>query len=207
MELLFFDVGYTLVDETAVWKKRCTEQAATAEAKLLGLTAEDIYREIENNSIARLPQYRTVVKKYGFTEIAPYRHELEKLYPEAPGVLKTLAQKYTLGVIANQTDGLQERLRGFGIAQYFTHVVSSWDAGIMKPDVRLYEYALEKAKCPPQCVCMIGDRLDNDIAPAKAAWMKTVWIKQGFGALQTPQSPADEPDFYVNSLAELKAIL
>ena len=203
---LFFDVGYTLVDETAVWQKRCEEQAATEEAKRLVLTAADLYREIENNSIARLPQYRTVIKKYGFTEVAPYRHELEKLYPEAPRVLEALAQKYTLGVIANQTDGLQERLRGFGIAQYFTHVVSSWDARIMKPDVRLYEYALEKAECLPQCACMIGDRLDNDIAPAKAAGMKTVWIRQGFGALQAPLSFADTPDCTVKSLAELTEI-
>ena len=203
MELLFFDVGFTLVDETAVWEKRCAEQALTAEAKRLRLTSGDIYREIENNSIARLPQYRTVVRKYGFTEVAPYRHELETLYPEAPRVLETLARKYTLGVIANQTDGLQERLRDFGIAKYFTHIVSSWDAGIMKPDVRLYEYALREANCSPQCACMIGDRLDNDIAPAKATGMKTVWIKQGFGALQTPLSSADEPDYCVNSLAEL----
>ena len=204
--IIFFDIGYTLVDETAVWAKRCAEQAATAEAKRLGLTAVDIYREIENNSVARLPQYRTVVTKFGFTEVAPYRHELENLYHEAPQVLETLARKYELGVIANQTDGLRERLRGFGIARYFTHIVSSWDARIMKPDVRLYEYALRAADCAPQNAFMVGDRLDNDIAPAKAAGMKTVWIKQGFGALQTPLSAADTPDHTVNSLLELTEI-
>ncbi|MCH5348900.1 MAG: hypothetical protein J1E40_06215, partial [Oscillospiraceae bacterium] len=67
---LFFDMGYTLVDEGAVWKRRCEEQAATEEAKCLGLSAEAIYREIEKASIARLPQYRTVIKKFQFKTVA-----------------------------------------------------------------------------------------------------------------------------------------
>ena len=59
IKTLFFDVGYTLVDEEAVWLRRCKEQAATEEAKKLGVTAEDIYHEIEKVTIEGLPQYRT----------------------------------------------------------------------------------------------------------------------------------------------------
>ena len=29
MKVLFFDVGYTLVNEDAVWEARCREQAVT----------------------------------------------------------------------------------------------------------------------------------------------------------------------------------
>lgn len=203
---LFFDVGYTLVDEGAVWQKRCEEQAETEEAKRLGLSAAVIYQEIEKASRARLPQYRTVIEKFQFKTVAPYRHELEKLYEDAPNVLKTLSNKYELGVIANQTDGLSERLESFGILQYFTHVISSWDVQVMKPDTRIYDYALKTSKCLPYEAVMIGDRLDNDIAPAKAAGMKTVWIKQGFGRLQTPLSEKDTPDYVIYSLLELLKI-
>ena len=56
MKVLFFDVGYTLVDESAVWEQRCKTQAEMKEAKKLGLTAADLYREIEKASIAGLPQ-------------------------------------------------------------------------------------------------------------------------------------------------------
>lgn len=203
---LFFDVGYTLVDEGAVWQKRCEEQAETEEAKRLGLSAAVIYQEIEKASRARLPQYRTVIEKFQFKTVAPYRHELEKLYEDAPNVLKTLSNKYELGVIANQTDGLSERLESFGILQYFTHVISSWDVQVMKPDTRIYEYALKTSKCLPHEAVMIGDRLDNDIAPAKAVGMKTVWIKQGFGRLQTPLSEKDTPDYVIDSLLGLLKI-
>ena len=122
---LFFDMGYTLVDESAVWQKRCEEQAETEDAKRLGLSAGAIWREIENASRARLPQYRTVVEKFRFHKVAPYRHELESLYADAPNVLYTLSKKYTLGIIANQTDGLRERLENFGILPYFTHVADN----------------------------------------------------------------------------------
>ena len=32
MKVLFFDVGYTLVNEDAVWETRCRDQAQTEEA-------------------------------------------------------------------------------------------------------------------------------------------------------------------------------
>jgi len=54
---------------------------------------------------------------------------------------------------------------------------------------------------------MIGDRLDNDILPAKALGMKTIWIKQGVGGQQLPISEEYEPDFQIDSLDALTAIL
>lgn len=206
MRVLFFDVGYTLVNEDAVWEARCREQAQTDEAKKLGLSAADIYHEIEIASISRKPQFRTLIDKYGFKEVAPYRTELEKLYKDVPAVIKALSQKYELGIIANQLDGLKERLEAFDLLQYFKYIISSWDVKIMKPDIRIFEYALDKANCTPQEACMIGDRLDNDILPAKALGIKTVWIKQGFGALQKPLSKSEEPDYTISSLSELLKI-
>lgn len=137
----------------------------------------------------------------------PFRHEFEKLYEDALRVLKALSEKYALGIIANQLDGLRERLDDFVILQYFTHVVSSWDVQVMKPDIRIFEYVLKMAECPPEKAFIIGDRLDDDIAPAKHIGMKTVWIKQGFGGLQSPQFEDDTPDYSIESLSDLLKIL
>ena len=206
MKVLFFDVGYTLVNEDTVWEARCREQAQTDEAKKIGLSADDIYHEIEIASVSRKPQFRTLIDKYNFKEVAPYLTELEKLYDEAPAVIKALSQKYELGIIANQLDGLADRLDDFGLLQYFNYIISSWDLKVMKPDLRIFQYALGKANYVPQEACMIGDRLDNDILPAKSLGMKTVWIKQGFGALQKPLSKSEEPDYTINNLTELLKI-
>ncbi len=203
MKYIFFDVGYTLVDESKVWQERCKEQAQTEEAKVLGLSAEDIYNEIIEASLSHKPQYRTVVKKFNFKEVAPYRHELEELYPEAIEVLEKLSKSYKLGIIANQSDGLTQRLEEWGILQYFSLIISSWDCQVMKPDKKIFEIALEKAGCEPCEAVMVGDRLDNDIYPAKQIGMKTVWIKQGFGGMQPIETDAYIPDLELNSLSEI----
>ena len=206
MKTLFFDVGYTLVNEDAVWERRCKEQAATDEAKKLGVSAEDIYHEIEKATIEGLPQFRTVIERFNFSTMVPYHHELETMYEEAPKVLETLSKKYELGVIANQLDGLKERLESFGILQYFKYIISSWDVKVMKPDIRIFEYALKTANCQPQEAVMIGDRIDNDTAPAQSLGMKGVWIKQGFVKLQTVLAAAKQPDYEVENLTELLKI-
>ena len=203
MDWIFFDVGYTLVDETAVWERRFEEQAQLEETRRLGLTAADVRAAVENASRSRQPQYRSFVQKYALTQSAPYRHELEKPYPDALPVLEKLARTHRLGVIANQTAGLTERLRGWGFLPHLSAVISSWEHQIMKPDIRLFEAALREAGCMPGEAVMVGDRLDNDIQPARALGMRTVWIRQGFGALQTPLSAADTPDFVIDSLSEL----
>lgn len=207
IKYVFFDIGYTLVNEDNVWEQRCKEQALTKEAKELGLTETDIYNEIVKASLAYQPQYRTVMKKYNFTEVAPYRSELEQPYEEAEKVLEYLSGKYKLGIIANQSDGLSERLEMFGIQKYFSLIISSWDYQVMKPDVKIFEIALDKAECKPCEAVMIGDRLDNDIFPAKSIRMKTIWMRQGFGGMQNISDEKYCPDEQVNSLLELMKIL
>lgn len=206
MTTLFFDVGYTLVNEDAVWQRRCKDQAETEEAKKLGVSAEDIYHEIERASMEGLPQYRTVIERFKFSKMMPYHHELETMYEDAPDVLKNLSQKYELGVIANQADALRKRLESFGVLKYFTHIISSHDVKVLKPDIRIFEYALSTAKCNPRDAVMIGDRIDNDIVPAQKLGMKTVWIKQGFGKLQTTLVKENPPDYEIENLSELLKI-
>ena len=53
---------------------------------------------------------------------------------------------------------------------------------------------------------MIGDRIDNDTAPAQSLGMKGVWIKQGFGKLQAALAAKNPPDYEVNNLTELLKI-
>jgi len=204
---VFFDVGYTLVDEDFVWQQRCREQAETEEAKRLGLTPGRIYAAIEEAARAYQPQYRSVVARYGLTRVAPYRHAYEKLYPDAKPVLQALASRFVLGIIANQADGLRGRLQSWGIEHLFTHIMSSWEVRLMKPDPRLFHLSLNRAGCPADEALMVGDRLDNDIAPAKAVGMQTVWIRQGFGGLQVPRSDAYRPDQTIQSLRDLLPVL
>ncbi len=50
---------------------------------------------------------------------------------------------------------------------------------------------------------MVGDRLDNDIVPAKKVGMKTVWIKQGLGGLASAIHKNEQADYEIENLSEL----
>lgn len=88
-----------------------------------------------------------------------------------------------LGVIANQSLGTSERLENLGVRKYLDLIIASAEEGVSKPDRHIFEIALERSSCKPENAVMIGDRIDNDIVPAKQLGMKTIWVKQGFGSL------------------------
>ena len=100
-------------------------------------------------------------------------------------------------------------LTAFGILDFFDPraIISSWDWQVMKPDRRLFTIACAQAGVAPQEAVMIGDRLDNDIAPAKAVEMRTIWIRQGFGGMQSPRGPGEAPDRTVDRLRDLRDLL
>ena len=98
-----------------------------------------------------------------------------------------------MGYYRENRKGDLETIRRFGLAQ------SAWHS----EDEVLYPVAkgcLERAGCEGKNAVMVGDKLDNDIAPAKRAEMKTVWVRQGFGRFSTPGNEMEKADFTVNDL-------
>ena len=59
---------------------------------------------------------------------------------------------------------------------------------------------------PTECI-LVGDRLDADIAPAKAAGMATIQFRSGRWRRQRPRSAAETPDAVVTDVAELEAAI
>ncbi len=201
---LFFDLGYTLIDEHAAHEKRindCIEYQRKRYGRIF--TYEQIYKEMCRASADYRQQFYGAMEALGIEEKTPYPKALEKPFEDAEAVLETLSAKYSVGIIANQSAGAEERLKKYGLSQYISLCISSAEAGYAKPDSRIFTLALNKAKCRAQNAVMIGDRLDNDIFPAKKLGMRTVHIKQGFGAYQTPRSEGYKADITVDNLTDL----
>lgn len=148
-------------------------------------------------------QWKSVIDKYGFAQSAKYKGELETLYDDTHFVLDNLSNKFFLGIIANQSDDLLKRLCEWQIDKYFSTIISSSDYGFSKPDERLFIAALEKGNCAPDNAVMVGDRLDNDILPAKKLGFMTVRVKQGFAKNQVAPSVDYLPDYEIDNLTEL----
>ena len=139
--------------------------------------------------------------------LTPWHSEDEAVYPQAAECLAALHRKYKLGIIANQIPGAADRLKEYGLFPYLDLIIASAEEGLEKPDPRIFQLALNRAGCPPQRAVMIGDRLDNDIAPAKRLGFKTIWLRQGFGGMGAPLTEEDAPDCRVNDLTELLELL
>ena len=103
-------------------------------------------------------------------------------------------------------EGTQERIDSWGIGKYFDVVMASAEAGCAKPDLKIFSMALDKAGCRPEDAIMIGDRLDNDIIPAKKMGMKTVWVRQGYAVYQCIDDESKRPDYIVDSIEELREL-
>ena len=197
MKWIFFDLGATLVDESDVYESRCDFAI-----RQLNIRPEEFMKKVcEEARISPTP-IRTAAKAYGVV-LPEWDNSLEKLYGATPGVLSELYGKYKLGIIANQSLGTQERIDNWGIGHYFDVVVASAEAGGAKPDPQIFTMALKKAKCEPSEAIMIGDRLDNDIAPAKKLGMKTIWVRQGYAIYQSIDDESKRPDYIVDSIDEL----
>lgn len=197
VEWIFFDVGSTLVDESKAYQHRIEDM----------INGTDItYQQFYNTMIMYYLQNKKgdheTAKQYGLT-LSKWHTEDEILYPEAEECLKYLSSKYKIGIIANQVLGTKDRLEAFGVLKYINLVIASAEEGVAKPDIRIFNLALERAKCLPQNAVMVGDRLDNDIAPANISGMKTIWIKQGFGKYSTPRTETEKADYTINNLNEL----
>lgn len=68
-------------------------------------------------------------------------------------------------------------LRVHGAAQAQRPKILSFEARIAKPDPAFYAQALTLAGGrPPSQVVMIGDSYDNDMSPALAAGLRTIWL-------------------------------
>lgn len=166
---------------------------------------EEFYRQMEYFSSVNMLPYKDTVKKFGLEKVR-WLKELEKLYPESKEVLQALHGRYKLGIIANQSAGTEERLVQFGIRDYFDVVVASAEAGVAKPNKRIFELALSQAGCSAREACMVGDRLDNDITPAAEMGMSTVWVRQGWFGMGNANLAWFKPNFTVDIISDVSGI-
>jgi FMN phosphatase YigB (HAD superfamily) len=61
----------------------------------------------------------------------------------------------------------------------FDVVLLDSQAEVSKPDPAMYRLALEQARVDPQASLMVGDRLDNDVIPARRVGMRAVLLWLG----------------------------
>lgn len=201
IEWVFFDVGSTIIDEHIAYEHRMKDIADLANTTYSSVyeTAMGFYKQNQKGDLE-------TAKLLG-VDLTKWHKEDEVLYSDAYECLEILSSRYKIGIIANQSLGTKDRLEQHGILQYIDLVIASAEEGVAKPDKKIFEIALERGNCKPNNAVMIGDRIDNDIIPAKLLGMHTIWIKQEFGQYWNITQEVEKADCVVHSLMDICNIL
>jgi len=208
---IVFDVGWTLVDETEAHRHRMGHLLKACDPGA-GLTVDrlmEMYEESasEHHGDPLMPLLdRLGVSRERRNEF-PYGKSMERVYPDASPALQILKKNFKLGVLANQSPGLPGRIGQYGWDGLFDFVIGSGDVGLKKPQKEIYELAEKTSGCRPSEILMVGDRLDNDIAPAKTAGWRTARILRGIHRRKKPEGSGEVPDMEAESLDQLARML
>jgi len=132
-------------------------------------------------------------------------------FPDSAAALSYLKQHYKLAIISNvDRDSFAHSRAKLGVE--FDAVITAQDVGSYKPDLRNFEYALERLKAlgvERDRILHVAQSLFHDHEPAKALGLRTVWINRragrpGWGATCPPRASV-RPDLVVNDMAALAA--
>jgi MIP family channel proteins/HAD superfamily hydrolase (TIGR01509 family) len=211
IELVLFDMGGSLYDDDG-WAQalkravrelagdRFDEQAFWDEYNQQRASQGDLRTAMANRFGVDRAQLHELAGRY-------LNYGRDHLYPEVTATLRALAGRYKLALVANQDERVLEALRRDGLFELFDVLALAKAAGAMKPDPRIWRYALTQAGVAPQRAVHIGNRLDADVRPAKELGLRTIWLLRG----EAPSAPTieqlSEPDAVITNLAQAPGVI
>jgi MIP family channel proteins/HAD superfamily hydrolase (TIGR01509 family) len=205
VELVLLDVGGCLYDDDAYAQSLLRATRELAGGRLDEQEFWDAYEECRQtqSDLRTAMATRFGVDRQQIHELSGeyLRYTQAHLYPDALPTLRALATRYKLGVVANQDERVLEALRRDGLFELFDVLALARAANAMKPDPRIWRYALNQAGVSPSRAVHVGNRLDSDVRPAKQLGLRTIWLLRG----EAPSSPTvhqlSEADAVVTNLA------
>jgi len=180
-----FDVGETLVDETHAWE-RAADACGVPRFTLVALVGA---------TIVRGESHRRAFEALGVT---PPRGEFtpDDLYPDALPCIRALRERGLLvGAAGNMRVETEDVVR-----EHVDFVGSSERWGLEKPAPEFFARVAAEAGRPASEIAYVGDRVDNDVLPARQAGMVAVHIRRGPWGVTHDGA---EADLCIDSLAEL----
>jgi len=111
-----------------------------------------------------------------------------------------------LGIVSNTFVNrccLEKNLKQFGILDFFTVRLYSYEFGFRKPDTRIFKIAAERIGEPAENILFVGDRIHEDVQAAARIGMQAV-LKIGPA---TASKKIPKGTWKINKLAELPSLI
>ncbi len=177
---VYFDLGGVIV-------RTGDREPRTTLAERLGITYEELAKAVfENESSLRAslgvvsPQehWADVIQRLGLppSEADSVRQEFfagDSLDLDLINFIRSLRPKYRTGLLSNAWSDMREYLVSQKIDDAFDQLIISAEVGIMKPDARIYQFALEKLGVAPAEAVFVDDFTVN-IEGARAVGMYAI---------------------------------
>lgn len=136
-----------------------------------------------------------------------WRHPAGSLHDDVLPFLRALHGRVTVGILANQEASVIDALRRDGLGDLVDVWGVSAVVGHEKPSPELFRWCLDAAGTTADRAVHVGNRLDNDVRPAAALGLGTVWVLRGDAPDAPTPAQRAEADLVVDDLHGLAAVL
>ena len=162
--------------------------------EILQRNASDYTRSLPPEKLQQLPLFLAELHR----GIARKRL---RLYPQVREVLDQLRPYYPMAIVSDaQSAYAVPELYATGLLGYFNRVIISADYGYRKPDVRLFQKALDALQVQAEQTLFIGNDMYRDIFGSQQLKMKTIFISSNQGE---KYYQGVQPDCIIYHFAEL----
>lgn len=215
--MILWDVGGPI--DTEVDHEACIDNDIRVACATEGVSVDDTtYAEACRHAVETFAPdaYKSIIWRLCHGDVAlserVYAHMIQRanqrnLFEVRPGISELLtdlhARGVRLGLVANQPARTVQTLKECGIGDIFKVQAISGSYGFRKPDIRLFLAACDSLEVEPRDCIMIGDRIDNDIVPARSIGMQSILFRHGRHRDQQPRSWDEVPDVTVTTVDEL----
>ena len=181
-----------------VYQQRATGKLKT-EKEMLESMAAGLPFSVTENQLEKLVEIRN----------DRYRKSLTEIHPDILFTLKQLKDNGIKLCLVSNADIIDKKYWGISpLKDYFDAVIFSCDVGIVKPDVKIYQLAMEKLSVSPAESIFVGDGGSNELYGAKAAGMTTVLTEFLIAKdRQTKEKITKSTDFIISNFKEILNIV
>jgi putative hydrolase of the HAD superfamily len=148
---------------------------------------------------AREAGYPETMAQEAFAAFYRARNEVT-LYDDVLPALEQLQGRFRLFAVSNGNADLA----AIGLARFFEHALAARDAGMLKPDPRIFGLLLQRAGLGSERVVHVGDDVVADVEGARRAGVTPVWLNRT--GREWPAAPSPPP-LTVRTLTELARLL
>lgn len=160
-----------------------------------------VYPYILHKNLGARKDYSEIYSRYLID--APRLRPPFQIMPGMEVQLPKLAATYRLGIAGQYGKELLDTLAQHNLLDCFAVHLTQDDYAITKPDPRYYEQILARCQMKAEETVMVGDRIDNDVIPARQVGMKSIRIRLGLHRNQEARYPEEHPDIEISSVSQL----